>query len=152
MSHVASYMEMDDMPALIEGCRWIKAPRESEQAVETWDLEALVGFPSKRLFWLTSIGVGQWRGRHAHRESILATFAVAGGCRMTLDNGEEKQIVELVDDGAGLLIEPLVWHDLFDFSPSTVILVAASTHYDESEYIRGYGTFLEEVKARNRGR
>lgn len=137
------------MPSLMEGCRWLEAPGEGEGlSIGTRDLETIVGFRTKRLFWLTRIAPGQRRGNHAHRESILATFAAAGGCRMTLDNGKEKQIVDLQRDGPGLLVGPWIWHDLFDFSPSTVILVAASTLYDEDDYIRDYAVFLREANAR----
>lgn len=136
----------------MDGCRWVEAPAEDRhRSVETWDLEKLVGFSVRRVFWLTKIAGGQWRGRHAHRESILATFAVHGSCRLTLDDSQEKQIVELRDDGPGLIVGPWIWHDLFEFSPSTVILVAASTLYDEAEYIRDYNTFLREARARRSG-
>jgi hypothetical protein len=139
------------MPPLIGGCRWINSLcEEARTSVETLGLEVLVGFPVKRLFWLTEIAPGQWRGRHAHRESFLATFAVLGGCRMTLDDGEKRQVVDLNDDGPGLVVPPWVWHDLVDFLPTTVILVAASTLYDEAEYIRDYETFLREAKERSR--
>ena len=33
-----------------------------------------------------------------------------------------------------------------DFSPDCVLVVLASEHYDESDYIRDYYKFLEEVK------
>ncbi|CAN5721198.1 N/A [soil metagenome] len=135
---------------LMDGCRWIAAPAEGrDRGVETWDLATLVGFKTLRVFWLTNIAEGQWRGRHAHRESTLATFAVAGSCRLTLDNGDAKQVVELRDDGPGLIVGPWIWHDLFDFSPGCVIVVAASTRYDEAEYIRDYDAFLREAKARH---
>jgi hypothetical protein len=137
------------MPSLMEGCRWLEAPGEGDRPFAgARDRETMLGFPTKRIFWLTRIAHGQTRGSHAHRESILATFAVMGGCRMTLDNGSAKQIVDLRHDGPSLLVGPWIWHDLFDFSPSTVILVAASTLYDEGEYIRDYATFLREVEAR----
>lgn len=140
------------MPSLMEGCRWLETPGDGERPLsESRDLEAILGFPTKRIFWLTRIAHGQTRGTHAHRESILATFAVMGRCRLTLDDGTAKQIVELRHDGPGLLVGPWIWHDLFDFAPSTVILVAASTLYDEREYIRDYATFLREAKARKRG-
>ena len=137
---------------IMHGCRWIAAPAEGAgHSVETWDLRALVGFTPQRVFWLTDIAQGQWRGRHAHRESILATFAVAGSCRLTLDNGEEKQVVDLRDGGPGLIVGPWIWHDLFDFSPGCVVLVVASTLYNETEYIRDYDTFLQEATARRAG-
>lgn len=136
------------MQPLMNRCRWVEPPSEGPQrSVETWNLDALLGFPTQRIFWLTNIAEGQWRGRHAHRESVLATFAVVGGCRLTLDDGQDKQVVELRHDGSGLIIGPMIWHDLFDFLPSSVILVAASTLYDEAEYIRDYTTFLRESRA-----
>lgn len=143
-------MPSEDAVAVMNGCRWVAAPTEgSDRAVETWNLSALVGFEPLRIFWLTNLADGQWRGRHAHRESILATFAVKGSCRLTLDNGKEKQTVNLQDDGPGLLIGPWVWHDLYDFSRGCVILVVASTVYDEAEYIRDYDAFVREARARD---
>jgi hypothetical protein len=65
-----------------------------------------------------------------------------------LDDGKAKQVVALRDDGPGLLVDPWIWHDLFDFSPGCVIVVVASTLFDEAEYIRDYDTFLREAKAR----
>jgi hypothetical protein len=134
---------------LMEGCRWIPAPAEGEdRAVEKWDLSTLVGFDTRRVFWLTNISQDQWRGRHAHRESILATFAITGSCRINLDNGETRQVVELRNSGPGLVVGPWIWHDLVDFSPGCVILVAASTLYSELEYIRDYDTFVRESLVR----
>jgi hypothetical protein len=67
---------------------------------------------------------------------------------MTLDNGELKERVTLTQDGPGLIIGPWIWHDLFDFSQSATVLVAASTLYDENEYLRDYETFLREARIR----
>lgn len=140
------------MQSLMNGCRWVEpASEDAQRSVETWSLDALLGFSTQRIFWLTNIAEGQWRGRHAHRESVLATFAVVGGCRLTLDDGQSRQIVELHHDGPGVIIGRLIWHDLFDFLPSSVILVAASTLYDEAEYIRDYTTFLRESRASKAG-
>ena len=33
-----------------------------------------------------------------------------------------------------------------NFSPDCVLLVLASEHYDESDYIRDYNKFLKDVK------
>lgn len=134
---------------VMSGCQWIGAPVD-EGGSAAGKLGALLGFSTRRIFWLTNIAEGQWRGRHAHRESVLATFAVSGYCRLTLDNGEEKQVVELRENGPGLVVGPWIWHDLFDFAPKSIILVAASTLYDESEYIRDYGVFRQEAAARRR--
>lgn len=134
---------------LIEGCHWIDPPVTRDgDGVEGWAIGRAVGFEAPRLFWLTSIAQGQWRGRHAHRDLILVTFAVNGRCRVTLDDGERSQVVNLEERGPGLVIGPWIWHDLYEFSPAAAILVIASTGYAEADYIRDYVTFVSEARAR----
>ena len=139
-------MLTENAVSLLSGCRWVEAPGErAGQSVETWNLSAMLGFDVLRIFWLTGLAQDQWRGRHAHLQSILATFAVVGSCELVLDDGRRKQIVELRDDGPGLIIGPMIWHELQKFSSDATIVVAASTRYDESEYMRDYAAFVEEV-------
>lgn len=59
-----------------------------------------------------------------------------------MDNGTEKQEVWMDQANKGLMIPPLVWHEMHDFSEDCVLLVLASEHYDESDYIRKYDEFL----------
>lgn len=133
---------------LMPGCRWTDPPVDaSGNGMESWRIPERLGFDVVRIFWLTSLQENQWRGRHAHRESILGTFVVNGRCRLTLDNGREQQMVELRENGPGLIIGPWIWHDLYDFSPNAVVLVLASTLYDEAEYVRDYDTFVREATA-----
>jgi hypothetical protein len=41
-----------------------------------------------------------------------------------------------------------VWHELTDFAPQSVIVVIASTLYDEAEYLRDYEVFKREAAGR----
>ena len=141
--------EMQANLPLIEGCHWIDPPVTRDgDGVEGWAIGRAVGFETPRLFWLTNIAQGQWRGRHAHRDSILATFAVNGRCLVTLNDGERSQVVNLEERGPGLIIGPWIWHDLYEFSPGAAILVIASTTYAEADYIRDYMTFVSEARTR----
>lgn len=136
-------------PSLMKGCRWVDPPVAADgEGLEGWTVREKLGFDAPRLFWLTGIADGQWRGRHAHRDSILATFALNGRCLITLDDGLHKQVVALEEKGPGLVIGPWIWHDLYDFSPAAAILVVASTTYSEADYIRDYENFLRESGAR----
>ena len=45
----------------------------------------------------------------------------------------------------GLHIKSNIWREFTNFSPDCVVMVLASEHYDESDYIRNYQTFLAEV-------
>ena len=42
----------------------------------------------------------------------------------------------------GLLIEGLIWREMVDFSSDCVLIVLASEHYDESDYIRDFDQYL----------
>ena len=132
------------------GCRWIAVPgaADARGRVNFLQLGAGLEFQPQRLFWLHHIAPGQWRGRHAHRESQLLFVAVHGGCRVDLDDGAVKQGVVLDDPTKALYMPPWIWHELSDFTPQCAILVAASTLFDEAEYLRDYETFKRELPQR----
>ena len=46
----------------------------------------------------------------------------------------------------GLIIENMIWREMHDFSPDCVLLVLASEHYDELDYIRNYQDFIVGVE------
>lgn len=62
-----------------------------------------------------------------------------------MDNGTEKKIANLNSPTKGLLIDVMQWHEMRNFSEDCVLMVLASQHYDESDYIRDYSTFLQQV-------
>ena len=70
---------------------------------------------------------------------------VAGSCRFRLDDGRERVDVVLDTPRRGLLVREMTWRELHDFSPDCVLLVLASEHYDEADYIRDYDRFTESV-------
>ena len=48
----------------------------------------------------------------------------------------------------GLYLPRMVWKDMYDFSPDSVLLVLSSEPYDAEEYIRDYDAFVREVNGR----
>jgi len=135
----------------VRRCKWFDAPSRGSlsEGWNSWITGSDIGFEVKRAFWLTGVPATEWRGRHAHRESILATFAIAGRCQMFLDDGETTQTVDLEGSTRGLIIGNWIWHELTDFAPGTVVLVLASTSYFEGEYLRDYDAFLGGVAPHN---
>ena len=134
----------------IRNCRWIAVPGATDARGSVNFIEAGKGLPfvPQRLFWLHHIAPGQWRGRHGHRRTELVFVALHGGCRLTLDDGRTTDRLSLDDPGQALYVGTWVWHELTDFAAGTVILVMASTLYDESEYMRDYEAFKREAAAR----
>ena len=88
---------------------------------------------------------GVSRGFHAHRNLKQIAVCLTGSCRFVLDNGKVKEEVILEGATNGLLIEDLVWREMHDFSSDCVLLVLASEHYDELDYIRDYDVFMQTV-------
>lgn len=133
----------------VRNCRWIDVPGATDARGSVNFLEPGKGldFEPKRLFYLHHIAAGQWRGRHGHRRTQLVVIAVSGSCRTHLDDGVDKESVTLDEATKGLYIGPWVWHELTDFAPGAVIVVLASTPYDEADYLRDYDSFRREVGA-----
>lgn len=49
----------------------------------------------------------------------------------------------MLDSSAkGLFIGPGLWREMHDFSPDSVLMVFASSEYDEADYIRTRQEFL----------
>lgn len=100
-----------------------------------------IPFCVKRVYYLTNMKHDVPRGFHAHKELEQVAVCVAGKCRMLLDDGQTKEDVWLDAPNKAIRIEPMVWHEMHDFSEGCVLLVLASDHYDESDYIRNYSEF-----------
>lgn len=119
--------------------------RGSLVAVEI-GMDKAVPFDIKRVYYIYHTEQSVSRGYHAHHNLKQVAICVAGRCRMVLDDGEKREDVWLEAPTKGLLIEDLTWREMHDFSEDCVLLVLASEHYDESDYIRDYGNFLKQVK------
>ena len=47
----------------------------------------------------------------------------------------------------GLIIGPMIWREMHGFTADCVLMVLASEHYDEADYIRDYTAFTIEVNS-----
>lgn len=104
-----------------------------------------VPFNIKRVYYIFDTQIGVARGFHAHKALKQVAVCVTGRCRMLLDNGKQKEEVWLDSPTKGLMIEGVVWREMHDFSPDCVLLVLASEHYNEADYIRDYEKFIKMV-------
>ncbi|EIF0169634.1 WxcM-like domain-containing protein, partial [Escherichia coli] len=105
-----------------------------------------IPFEIKRVYYMFGTQGNVRRGYHAHKKIRQVAIPLNGSCRFHLDNGREKIDVVLDDPALGLLIEPGVWHEMYDYSKNCILLVLASDIYDENDYIRNYEDFMRSVK------
>lgn len=101
-----------------------------------------IPFNISRAFWIYNVPENFSRAGHAHRIQSQIIIPVAGSFTVTTDNGETKQSFLLDNPSEGLLIGPLTWVTIADFSQDAVALVLASAPYDTDEYIRDYNDFI----------
>lgn len=111
------------------------------------EAERQVPFPIARAYYLFATRPGVVRGLHAHRRLTQFAVAVKGACTMLLDDGKQQSSIVLDDPSRGLLLPPMVWHEMSDFSADNVLLVFADEPYDESDYIRDDAEFRRLVAA-----
>ena len=103
-------------------------------------------FEIKRVYYIFDTKEGVERGFHAHINLKQICIAVKGSCTFVLDDGKKREEIKLDNPNQGLFIEGLIWREMKDFSSDCVLVVLASEHYDEIDYIRDYDNFLEKVK------
>jgi dTDP-4-dehydrorhamnose 3,5-epimerase-like enzyme len=105
-----------------------------------------IPFEIKRVYYITSPVRGLPRGQHAHKTTRQILFCIKGKVRMVLDNGKKKGEMTLSEPEDGILLEPLVWHEMLDMDENTILLVLASKEFDKNDYIRDYKSFLKLTK------
>lgn len=104
-----------------------------------------IPFEIKRLYYIFNTALDKPRGFHAHLDLKQVAICLKGSCRFILDDGIKKEEVILDSPLQGLVIESLTWREMHDFSEDCVLLVLASEHFDENDYIRDYQKFLRVV-------
>lgn len=127
--------------------QWIHFPPLGDERGSLVALEAAktVPFDIQRVYYLFGTQPGVARGFHAHKKLQQVAVCVTGKCRMVLDDGKTREEVWLDSSLKGVALPPMIWHEMHDFSPDCVLLVLASEHYDEMDYIRNYDDFLRMV-------
>lgn len=101
-----------------------------------------IPFPIERVFYIYGSDGSVIRGRHANRNSEFILINVNGKSRVKVDYGNSTEIFELNEPHTGIYIPKMVWKDMYDFSPDSVLLVLSNCKYDANEYIRDYDEYL----------
>jgi len=106
-----------------------------------------VPFSIERVYYLYDVPSGAVRGGHAHRSLQQLLVPLSGSFDVLLDDGAEKRSVHLNRPSIGLLLTPMIWRELVNFSSGSVCMVLASAHYDEGDYFREYDDFIAAAAA-----
>ena len=105
-----------------------------------------IPFDIKRVYYITGVPEGKIRGFHSHRRLEQVLFCLNGSIKIRIKTPYEEEIVQLKENSEGLYIGNMIWREMFDFTPGAVLMVLASEHYTEDDYIRDYKTYEDEAK------
>ncbi|MCF1708571.1 FdtA/QdtA family cupin domain-containing protein [Tabrizicola sp. J26] len=125
------------------GCQLVDIPKITDPRGNLSFIEANshIDFDIERVYYLYDVPAGAERGGHAHKALSQLLIAISGSFDVRLDDGLSEVRVTLNRPFQGLIIRPMVWRELDNFSSGAVCLVLASHHYDESDYYRDYDIF-----------
>ena len=101
-----------------------------------------IPFEIKRVFYIYGSDKDVIRGQHANRKTEFVLINVAGKSKVKVKDGEGNEAIYCLNrPHTGVYLPTMVWKEMYDFSEDSVLLVLASEHYDNSEYIRDYTQF-----------
>ncbi len=102
-----------------------------------------IPFTIRRVYYIFDTQSGVRRGLHAHRQLQQVMICLHGSCQLLLDDGRERITINMQNNSRGIMIDRMIWHEMFDFSPGCILLVLASDYYNEGDYIREYDEFQQ---------
>lgn len=105
-----------------------------------------IPFEIKRVFYICKTLENVVRGQHANLRTEFVLINVAGSSKVkVIDESGNEMIVVLNKPNTGVYLPKMVWKEMYDFSPDSVLLVITNTHYDGKEYIRDYEEYLKII-------
>lgn len=104
-------------------------------------------FEIERCYWIYDVPGGEERYGRALRSTSELIVALSGSFDVRLVDGLGREQTFSLNRGyKGVLVPPMHWRELVNFSTNSVAMVIASTVYSESDYIRSIDEFLESAK------
>jgi dTDP-4-dehydrorhamnose 3,5-epimerase-like enzyme len=101
-------------------------------------IEKILPFTVQRVYYIYGCSDAP-RGGHRHHVNSQALVCVHGNCVIDWDDGRQTGATVLDAPDRLLLLRPEDWHVMRDFSPDAVLLVLASHHFEDADYIdEGY--------------
>ena len=104
------------------------------------------GIAAKRAFWIYG-APGQIRGNHAHHRCSQIFIAVQRNAILEIFDGWMTEEVSLSSPTDAIIVPPLHWITIKNFSQSAIILVLCSHEYDETDVITDLQKFQDFVRA-----
>ena len=130
------------IPARVSELQLVSHGDERGKLIALEALSDLVPFEVKRIYYIFDTTPGTVRGKHAHKNLEQVLICVSGACTIMCEMPDGTKTEHRLDwPDKGLMISGLVWREMKEFSKDAVLLVLASEHYTEADYVRDYNEF-----------
>lgn len=131
---------------------WVDFPNlgDSRGSLIVLESNKNIPFEVKRMYYIFDSKMDTPRGFHAHHQLTQIAICLKGSFKMLMDDGNKKEEAVLDRPDRGLVIPPMVWHEMHNISEDCIMLVLADDYYNESDYIRDYDEF-QKLKGFNDG-
>jgi hypothetical protein len=132
----------------LEDCHTVELTKIGESRGNLTFIEGRqhVPFDIKRVYYIYDVPAGSERAGHAHKELFQLLIAPSGSFDVHLNDGFDQRVVALNRPYVGLLVTPMVWRVIDNFSSGSICLALASAPFDEADYFREYDDFVRAVR------
>ena len=96
-------------------------------------------FELKRVFWTFNVPSGASRGGHAYKTQSELIVAINGSFEVIIKNIDGTRQSYFLNRGdEGVLLPPLTWRSMENFSTNAMGLHFSDSHFNEGDYIRDF--------------
>ena len=104
--------------------QWIDVPNIKDPRGNLAVLEnSNIPFEIKRVFYLYDVPSGSQRGGHALKKTNQLLIPLSGSFELILKNRQEEISFLMNNPAKGLLISPMTWREMTNFSAGAVCLL-----------------------------
>jgi dTDP-4-dehydrorhamnose 3,5-epimerase-like enzyme len=122
----------------IDECRIVNLPEIADERGHLSFIEECkhVPFAIKRVYYISSVPSGSTRGGHANPDTEHMIIALNGRFRVRVRDTHTEKAFVLERSDRGLYLPKGIWHRIEECSEGSIVLVLASSFYDEKDYVR----------------
>jgi len=89
----------------------------------------------QRIFFLKNLGKKDIRGGNTSKYAYEGIICIEGSCKVVIQKEGIEEIYVLDNPMQCVIVEPMEWHQIYDFAEGSMLLAFSDRKYDVSEYI-----------------
>jgi UDP-2-acetamido-3-amino-2,3-dideoxy-glucuronate N-acetyltransferase len=124
----------------------VGSSRDERGFLEFAEYPGQLPFEPKRAFVISQVPSSSIRGQHAHSTTSQLLMCVSGSMTARFISESHESTFDLDPSSGWLLVPPMNYGELSNFSSDCVLVVLASEQYDPDEYIADFEEFRRRLK------